>query len=150
MLKKVLGLVWRAAPGRLRRWSAHVFQTRFTVSAGAVVLDESGRVLLLRHVFRTGTGWGIPGGFINKGEQPDAAIRRELLEETGLELEQVELAFTRTLERINHFEVIFRCRTRGQAVARSLEINQVKWFALDGLPEELGQDQRRIIKRALK
>jgi ADP-ribose pyrophosphatase YjhB (NUDIX family) len=150
MLKKVLGVLWRGTPGRLRTWGARFFQPRFTVSAGAVVIDESGRVLLLKHVFRTGAGWGIPGGFINHGEQPEAAVRRELLEETGLELESAEFAFARALANVHHFEVIFRCRPRGTARARSLEINRIGWFALDQLPEDLGSDQRRIIKRALE
>lgn len=152
MLKKVLGILWRVTPKRLRTWGARRFQPRFTVSAGAVVIDESGRVLLLKHVFRAGEGWGIPGGFINHGEQPEDAIRRELLEETGLELESAEFAFARALERVHHFEVIFRCRPRraSTAAARSLEINKISWFVPDEWPEDLGSDQRRIIKRALR
>ncbi len=151
MLKKVLGLLWRAAPKGLRTWGARSFQTRFTASAGAVVIDERGRVLLLKHVFRPGAGWGIPGGFIGKGEQPEEAVRREVLEETGVELESVELALARTVKNVNHLEIIFRCRARGQqkAEARSLEINRLDWFALDQLPEALGRDQRRLIKRVL-
>jgi 8-oxo-dGTP diphosphatase len=151
MLKKVLGLLWRAAPKGLRKIGARLLQTRFTASAGAVVTDERGRVLLLKHVFRTGEGWGVPGGFIGKGEQPEAAVRRELLEETGLELESAEFAFARVIENANHMEIIFRCRARGpeEGKARSLEINRLEWFALDQLPETLGRDQRRIIKRAL-
>jgi ADP-ribose pyrophosphatase YjhB (NUDIX family) len=149
MLKNVLGLLWRNTPGSLRRWSARRFQSRFTVSAGAVVVDEQGRVLLLKHVFRTGTGWGVPGGFIEEGEQPEAAIKRELFEETGLELEQADFAFARTLESFNHVEIIFRCKPRGIATARSLEIKDLEWFERDKLPEDLGRDQRLIIKRAL-
>ncbi|HEY0545656.1 MAG TPA: NUDIX hydrolase [Pyrinomonadaceae bacterium] len=149
MLKKLLGLVWRTTPSRLRRWSALLFQKRFTVSVGAVVVDDEGRVLLLKHVFRAGAGWGIPGGFVSQGEQPEAAIRRELLEETGLELEEAQFAFARTLARVNHVEIIFRCRPRGVAAARSLEINQLAWFAREQWPENLGRDQRYLIKRAL-
>lgn len=149
MLKKVLGVLWRGTPGKLRRWSARRFQQRFTVSAGAVVVDDLGRVLLLKHVFRTGSGWGIPGGFIGEGEQPEVAIKRELMEEAGLELEQVDFAFARTLQKVSHVEIIFRCRTRGQARARSLEVKHLEWFALDNLPGDLGRDQRLIIKRAL-
>lgn len=149
MLKNLLGLMWRNSPKRLRRWSARRFQQRFTVSVGAIVVDDQERVLLLKHVFRTGSGWGVPGGFINEGEQPEAAIRRELFEETGLETESADFAFARTLERVNHFEVIFRCKPRGLAVARSLEIKELAWFAPDNLPEDLGRDQRLIIKRAL-
>lgn len=150
MLKNMLGLLWRNTPGRLRRWSARRFQLRFTVSAGAVVVDDHGRILLLKHVFRTGTGWGVPGGFIDEGEQPEAAIRRELLEETGLELEQADFAFARTLRKVNHVEIIFRCRPRGVASARGLEIKELAWFTLDELPADLGHDQHQIIKRALR
>jgi ADP-ribose pyrophosphatase YjhB (NUDIX family) len=149
MLKNVLGLLWRSAPAKLRRWSALRFQQRFTVSAGAVVVDDQGRVLLLKHVFRMGTGWGIPGGFIDEGEQPEAAIKRELVEETGLEIVQAELAFVRTLKAINHVEIIFRCKPVGLASARSLEIKELAWFDRDKLPDDLGRDQRLIINRAL-
>jgi len=150
MLKTVLGLLWRSMPGKLRQWSARRLQQRFTVSAGAVVVDDQRRVLLLKHVFRTGAGWGVPGGFIGEGEEPEVAIRRELLEETGLELEHAELAFVRTLKRVNHVEIIFRCRPGGTAAARSLEIKALDWFALDNLPAELSPDQHLIIKRALQ
>lgn len=149
MLKNVLGVLWRNTPKKLRRWSARRFQLRFTVSVGAIVVDDQERVLLLKHVFRTGSGWGVPGGFINEGEQPEAAIRRELFEETGLELENVKFAFARTLQRVNHVEIIFRCQPRGLAAARGLEIKGLAWFAPDDLPEDLGRDQRLIIKRAL-
>lgn len=113
------------------------------------MIDEQRRVLLLKHVFRTGSGWGVPGGFIKVGEQPEVAIRRELLEETGLELERADFAFARTLERVNHVEIIFRCRPSGVATARSLEVKELRWFALDNLPPELGPDQHLIIQRAL-
>lgn len=150
MLKKLLSFVWRNVPVSFRRWGVRLTQEKFTVTAGAVVVDGRGRVLLLKHVFRTGSGWGIPGGFIERGEQPEDAVRRELQEEAGLELERAELAFTRTLARPRQIEIIFCCRPRGEATAQSLEIKSVKWFALDELPPELTPDQRRLIERALK
>ena len=81
--------------------------------------------------------------------KPEAAIKRELMEETGLELEQAKFVFARTLQRVSHLEIIFRCRARGRARARSLEVKHLDWFALDNLPDDLGRDQRLIIKRAL-
>ncbi len=145
----MLGMLWRSAPTGLRRLSARLLQQRFTVSAGAVVVDNEGRVLLLRHVFRTGSGWGIPGGFIQAGEQPEVAIRRELMEETGLEIEPPEFVLARTAKRTKHVEIIFRCRPNGVAAARGLEITELAWFERDELPEGLGRDQHFLINRAL-
>jgi ADP-ribose pyrophosphatase YjhB (NUDIX family) len=149
MLKKVLGALWRYTPRSLRRWGVRLVEPRFTVTAGAVITDERGRVLLLNHVFRSGSGWGIPGGFIEKGEQPEAAIRRELREEIGLELERAELVFVRTLKRPSQVEIIFRGRARGNTRSQSVEIKSAEWFTLDKLPAGLPLDQRELIERAL-
>jgi 8-oxo-dGTP pyrophosphatase MutT (NUDIX family) len=56
-------------------------------SASAAVIDDQGRVLLLwRHRFITDRwGWELPSGWINPGEEPAEATRREVLEETGWE-----------------------------------------------------------------
>lgn len=113
------------------------------------MLDGQGRVLLLKHAFRPGSGWGIPGGFLLKGEQPDEAIRRELREEIGLEFESAELAFVRTLKKYDQVEIIFRCHPRSEAQPCSSEVKRAEWFSLDELPEGLSLDQRQLIERAL-
>jgi 8-oxo-dGTP diphosphatase len=150
MLRKVLGALWRRAPGRLRRLGVRLSQARFTVTAGAVVVDDENRVLLLKHVFRVGSGWGIPGGFMNKGEQPEEALRREVHEEIGLELERVELVFVRTLKKIGQVEIYFRAAPCGTSRPRSMEIRSAAWFKPGELPEGLSRDQREIIERILK
>jgi ADP-ribose pyrophosphatase YjhB (NUDIX family) len=149
MLKKLLGALWRGAPKSVRRLTMRLIEPRFTVTAGAVVVDERGHVLLLNHVFRAGSGWGIPGGFIEKGEQPEDALRRELEEEIGLKLKQAELVLVRTLKRPTQLEIIFRCRPQGSFAPRSVEIKSAEWFAPEALPPELSRDQRQLIERAL-
>src|SRR5918911_4957103 len=118
MLKSLLAGLWRRSPRFVRRAGVWLTQPRFAVTAGAVVRDERGRVLLLRHVLRKGSGWGVPGGFLRAGEQPEEAVRREVREETGLELEAVELAFVRTIRGVRQVEVIFRASVRAGALAR--------------------------------
>src|SRR3954470_21658041 len=152
MLKGLVAVLWRAAPRFVRRAGVWLTQPRFAVTAGAVVCDERGRVLLLKHVLRKGSGWGVPGGFLKGGEQPEEAVRRELREETGLELDSVELAFVRTLAHAQQVEVIFRCRMRAAALGKlekGFEIDGAEWFARDALPEGVSADQRRLIERAL-
>lgn len=150
MLKRLLGFLWRKAPKVVRRWGVRLTQPRFQVTAGAVVTDEEGRVLLLKHVFRPGSGWGIPGGFLEKGEQPHEAVRRELREETGLELETAKVAFIRALPRSSRVEIIYRCRARSARVKLDgYEIKSGDWFRPDELPQGLSADQRMLIRRAL-
>jgi ADP-ribose pyrophosphatase YjhB (NUDIX family) len=155
MLKRIIGKIWRTAPSSIRALAVRITQKTFTVSVGAIVLDEAGKVLLLDHVFRPASGWGIPGGFINQGEQPVDAVRRELCEEIGLEIEAVELFRVRTINR--HVEILFRAQARrrgGQAAAaavvKSLEIKAVGWFSADELPEEMSRSQKHFIKQVLE
>ncbi len=150
MLKRLLAATYRRMPVSLRRGIVLLTQSRFTVTAGAVVVNEEGCVLLVKHVFRPGSGWGIPGGFINEGEQAEDAARRELREEIGLELDRIELAFVRTVEHVKQLEIIFRCRASGTPRPRNIEIHRVAWYAPDKLPDDLPKAQRQTIKRALQ
>lgn len=86
---------------------------------------------------------------MEKGEQPEEALRRELHEEIGLELESAEIAFVRTLKKPTQVEIIFRCRPRGTYGARNFEIKSAEWFAPESLPRGLSKDQRELIGRVL-
>lgn len=124
--------------------------TRFTVTAGAVIFNDKGEVLLLKHRFRAGSGWGLPGGFMEKGEQPLDALRRELREEIGLEVDDVEVFAARSFKKPKQVEVLFRARANAQVESRTVEVERAEWFAIDSLPKGLPRDQRVYIERAAK
>ena len=149
MLSDFLGAIWRRVPGKLRRWTMRLSHPRFAVTAGAVIIDNLGRVLLLKHRFRPGTGWGMPGGFMQEGEQPEEALRRELREEVGLEVEKLELLITRAFKVPRQVEIVFTARAIGDTNELNFEIQKAAWFFPDELPQELPKDQAQIIKRAL-
>jgi mutator protein MutT len=123
-------------------------QTRFTVTAGAIIFNDAGDVLLLKHRFRAGSGWGIPGGFIEAGEQPEQALRRELGEEIGLEVEQLEIFTARSFKKPRQVEVLFRGRANVEVKPKTMEVERAEWFSLRSLPAGLPKDQRVLIERA--
>lgn len=51
------------------------------VAAGVLFVDDSGRVLLVKPTYKT--GWDLPGGYVEPGESPKDAARREVSEELG-------------------------------------------------------------------
>lgn len=124
--------------------------TRFTVTAGAVIFNDQKQVLLLKHRFRAGSGWGLPGGFLERGEQPIDCLRRELREEIGLELEDVEIFAARSFKKPKQVEVLFRARANASVKSQTIEVERAEWFAVDSLPQGLPRDQRRYVERAAK
>jgi len=124
--------------------------TRFTVTAGALVFNQSGQILLLKHRFRAGSGWGLPGGFINAGEQPIDALRRELREELGLEIQDVEIFTARSFRKPKQVEVLFRGSADGSITPRTMEVERAEWFSLEALPDGLPRDQRSLVEQAAK
>lgn len=126
-------------------------QARFTVTAGALIFNDAGQILLLKHRFRAGSGWGIPGGFLENGEQPEQALRRELREEIGLEVNHVEIFTTRSFKKPRQVEILFRCRPGSQASQikpLTMEVELAEWFSVQNLPRGLPTDQRLLIERA--
>jgi 8-oxo-dGTP diphosphatase len=124
--------------------------TRFTVTAGALIFNREGQILLLKHRFRAGSGWGLPGGFLEAGEQPLDALRRELREELSLEIQNVEIYTARSFRKPKQVEVLFRGRADELVTPRTMEVERAEWFSLDALPEGLPRDQRRLVEQAAK
>lgn len=124
--------------------------TRFTVTAGALIFNREGQILLLKHRFRAGSGWGLPGGFLEAGEQPIDALRRELREELSLEIQDVEIFTARSFRKPKQVEVLFRGRADGLVTTRTMEVERAEWFSLDALPEGLPRDQRSLVEQAAK
>lgn len=72
---------WLRAVSKLHRW---LWWTRaLTIGVRAVVFDDGGRVLLIRHSYTA--GWHFPGGGVGRRETTEAAAIRELREEAGLQ-----------------------------------------------------------------
>ena len=135
-------------PPWLRLRIVRATQSKFTVSAAAIITNENGQVLLLNHAFRPYSGWGLPGGFLTPREQAEDAIRRELLEETGLELEDLKMFRIRTIG--PHVEILFTAKANETGEVKSpREILELGWFDVDAMPNKLSNSQKRLIESVL-
>lgn len=148
MLHKLARKIWRFLPHSARLFAIRVWQDKFTVSVVALVVNPEGKVLILDHYLRPGSSWGLPGGFIDPGEPPEAAVRRELMEETGLEVDCLSLIEVRTIRR--HIEIIFRGKAEGTPVLAVREIRDARWLRPEDLPEDMYPHQREMIARELR
>lgn len=140
-----LSKLWKMLPSGARLRITRATQHKFTASVVGIITNENDELLLLDHLLRPASGWGLPGGFLDPGEQPEAAIRREIREETGLELTDIKLYRVRTLKR--HVEILFTARSTGDGVISSREITEIRWFAPDNIPREMNLDQQFLIQK---
>lgn len=101
--------------------------TDWSRSVAGVVLRE-GRVLLCRHTYGGGRGMLIvPGGYLNQGESPQDAVKRELLEETGVTVEPGRLLAVRFGEK-DWYAAFAAEYVSGQAVSDGDENDLVIWM----------------------
>ena len=147
MLLDLVSKTWKLLPRQGRTFITRRLQPKFTVSVTAVLTNERGEVLLLDHLLRPKSGWAPPGGFVERGEQPEAALRREIKEETTLDLVDIRILRARTFKR--HVEVIYTAKAVGQARAVSREIRSLRWFAIEEMPGEMSVDLQFVIRKAL-
>nr|WP_205825237.1 NUDIX hydrolase [Bacillus sp. RO1] len=128
------------------------------VVAGALVLDEQGKLLLQQR--SDNAQWGLPGGFMELGENISDTARREVQEETGLHLEQLELfgiysgpEHDKTFangDQVSLVQVLFTCkRYSGQLVTSNSESLKNDFFDLHSLPENIFTEHRVIINDLL-
>lgn len=119
------------------------------VLAQAVVRDDAGRILLA--VRSDLWGWELPGGTVEPGEAPDDALRRELLEETGLEVSDLHHVgdYHRTGFR-PHTAKVYCGRPAGGTLRAGDESHDVAWFDTDALPDTLFPWYREPVADALR
>lgn len=111
---------------------------RWLPGAFAAVFDDQGRLLCVRHNYGDGR-WSLPGGGIEDGETVVAALRREIREETGLEVEPARLITSYSRPEPGRQSVLIRCKvTGGELIPSNDEIAEVAFFAEDELPATLG------------
>ena len=106
-------------------------------TVGALIFNADGKLFLMRsHKWRG--KWVVPGGHIELGETMEQALRREIREETGLEIRDIEfICFQEFIHderfwRRRHFIFFdYACRTDSTEVVLNDEAQDYAWIDLD-------------------
>ena len=108
-------------------------------TVNAVVRDDERRILLARRAFEPAAGlWDLLGGFMDEGEEPLEALRRELLEETGLEIDAGEF-LGGIPDRYGEdgpwtVNLYWAARIGPGELRPADDVAELAWFPADGLP----------------
>ncbi|HZJ71633.1 MAG TPA: NUDIX domain-containing protein [Planctomycetota bacterium] len=108
------------------------------VPAAGAIIERDGRILLARRGAPPYAGtWDVPGGFVEAGEHPERALRRELREELGVAPRSVRFAgfYTDTYGPggLPLMAIIYTAQVTGRPRAAS-DVSEVAWFPRDRLP----------------
>ncbi len=119
----------------------------FRIGVFALIFEE-GRVLLAHR--RDIDWWNLPGGGMEIGETVEEAVRREVREETGLEVRVERLVGVYSKPQKQEVVLTFRCQVIGGALQATEESRACSYFSPDALPHNtLPKHRERIIDELL-
>lgn len=126
------------------------------VGAVVIILDEENKVLLQERTspFKV---WGLPGGLMELGESTEDTAKREVFEETGLEVEEITLLnifsgekyFTKIPNGDEFYSVTvvyYTNKFSGEVILNEDEGTELKFFSLDKLPDKMVRSHREFIE----
>lgn len=111
------------------------------------IIDIDGKVVLIKRE-NPPFGWALPGGFVDKGETVEDAVRREMKEETNLSLENLKqfhvYSNPRRDPRGHTVSVVFTANGIGELKAQD-DAKEIGLFREDALPDEIAFDHKKIL-----
>jgi phosphoglycolate phosphatase len=127
------------------------------VTVGGLIFKDNGQVLMIRTP-KWSNLWGIPGGKIKFGESSVDALKREIKEETGLDVEEVTFVLvqdcirSKEFYREAHFVLLnYTCRCIGESVKLNEEAVEFRWVALtDATSLPINRPTRVLLEAVLE
>ena len=135
---------------------------RILVAVGAVIEDDRGRILLVKHKKERGGYWQgkwiCPGGALEFGEEIEEGIKREVQEETNLEIDLVRplVPFGRIVKlgkrtSLHVIYIDYIAKLLGGELKIGSDAGEALWVEKDNIPrvwQELHEDTQRLLKIA--
>jgi 8-oxo-dGTP diphosphatase len=123
---------------------------QFTLGVFAIIYDEQKNILLAHR--RDMDLWDLPGGGMNHGELPTDTAIREAKEETGFDvaIDRLLIVYAKPAPWDKDLGFVFTGRVIGGEAETSDESDDVRFFAMNDLPENISPRKRYVIDAALQ
>jgi 8-oxo-dGTP diphosphatase len=147
---KALFWLWRTLrmPDSLRWAIVSRANQNFLVGVTVVVFNDRQEVLLFEHTYRSPIAWGLPSGWLKRGEDPTRAIAREVFEESRLEVQVTGVLAVSAARQVPRIDLVYVGEQVGGSFSPSDEVCACDFFAIDALPPVI-PNQRALILQAL-
>jgi len=138
--------------------SSRRYPARPLLGVGAVIFQDDSVLLIERGQEPLKGWWTLPGGLVETGERLDQALRREVLEETGLNVEPLTVAaiFERIMPDAEgrtefHYVIIdYLCRPAGGRLAWGSDVADARWVRLGEMGDlKIAPGTPPVIEKAL-
>ena len=123
------------------------------VSIDAIVVKDHQVLLIQRGVEPNKGLWGTPGGYVGWDESAEDTVKRELKEETNLDIENVKLMGVYSQPERHPKQVINLVYLAEGPIGKQKhgdDALDTKWFDLDSLPDKMALDHKQNIQDAIK
>lgn len=131
-----------------------IFYQNSKPTASALIIDN-GKVLLGKRKINPSKGkWDIIGGFLEEGEHPENGMKREVREESGLEVEVVDrldfIMDTYGVERESTLNITYIAKAKGGKMEPGDDISELRWFRIGEYPQNIAFRNGEKMLRDLK
>jgi 8-oxo-dGTP diphosphatase len=119
------------------------------------IIERDNKILFIKRSNDYGeisNSWDIPGGRTEFGEEPEAGLKREIKEETGLEVEEVKQILDASTvfknEEKHIIRITYLCTVKNANIKLSNEHTEIQWIKKDELKEVVFKD--KILKKVIE
>ncbi len=123
------------------------------VSIDAVIIKDNQVLLIQRGVEPNKGFWGTPGGYVEWDESAEETVKREVKEETDLDVLETTLVGvysspTRHPKQV--INLVYLVTVSDKKAKQGDDAMDIKWFSLDELPDQMALDHKQHIEDAIK